>query len=183
MIRITGGEYRGRQILSPKSGNVRPTTGRVRESLFSQLQPWLTGARFMDCFAGSGLMGLEALSRGAGFVLAVEQDPITLRLIRRNYEDIGVPEDRYKLLGLSVERLIARPCERDPFDIIYMDPPYGAMNLGDLVDKLRKNGWVAPEGWIIVEHGEKDIPIEDATRKTYGETVLSFIRPGGDSDR
>lgn len=177
MIRITGGQYRGRQILSPKSDNVRPTTGRVRESLFSQLQPWLTGARFMDCFAGSGLMGLEALSRGASFVLAVEQDSATLRLIRRNYQELDISLEHYKLLGTPVEKLIARPCREQPFDIIYLDPPYGTVELQPLVDNLKVHDWLAPNGWIIVEHGDRDSALEEATRKIYGETALSFIRP------
>ena len=186
MIRIIGGKYKGRTLESPRrSQEVRPTTSITRESVFNRFQQELPGARFLDLFAGSGVMGIEALSRGAESVLIVEKDPAHCRLIRRNYEKIGIPiaeprehkEAPNLLLCTDVARLVARPCQSAPFDVVFADPPYGWPDLPGLVANLETNHWLTENAVLIIEHGcrEPDLP-GGFERKTFGISSLSSKR-------
>jgi 16S rRNA (guanine966-N2)-methyltransferase len=179
MIRITGGTLRGRYIDSPKNQAVRPTTGKVRESLFSSLQTRLHGARFLDLFAGSGLMGFEAVSRGAGFVMAVEKNAAHCRLIAQNAERLGLEASQYRLIDRDAETVTHQPLPAEagtvPFDIVFMDAPYGYPHLAQIVRQLLDNGWLQEEGLIIAEQGQRDAPLPGFRRKPYGDTVLSLL--------
>lgn len=180
MIRITGGSLRGRQIDSPpRAKDIRPTTAMIRESLFSRFQSEVPGCRFLDLFAGSGIMGLEALSRGAAFVLAVEGDPQQARLIRTHYEKLGLAEESGKVIAYDVKALLAKPCREEGFDIVFLDPPYGFRNLAQLAAWLPEHGWLRPGGVTVVEHGRRDPDLPGFTRKDYGDTSIS-IRAGSD---
>ncbi len=176
MIRLTGGQLNGRQIASPKNRDIRPTTGRVRESVFSKIQPRLYDARFVDLFAGTGVMGLEALSRGAGFVMAVEKHPVHARLIRENYEKLGIAPEQHKILNLDVERFVEKSSDKTqlPFDLIYLDPPYGYPEMEKLINQLTKHGWLASDGLILIEQGADDPKLSNFDYKSYGDTVLGF---------
>ena len=181
MIRVTGGKFRGRNVDSPpKHKQVRPTTGMMRESLFSRFQFDLPDARFLDLFAGSGIMSLEALSRGAAFVLAVESDEDQCRTMRKNFEKIGITEAEIKVSTNDVKRLLGQVCRKEAFDFVFLDPPYGFKELPALVTQCMQNGWVKPDGVIIVEHGYRDPDLEGFTRKNYGESSVS-IRLMGDT--
>ena len=155
MIRITAGVYRGRQIKSPADKAIRPTTSRVRESVFARIQFELPDARFLDCFSGSGLMGIEAVSRGAGFVMAVEKQLPHVKLIEANYQQLKVSLDRYQVLRYDVDKLLSQPPKEivAPFQFVYMDPPYGYPAAQALVHNLLQNGWLASEGKILLEQG------------------------------
>lgn len=176
MIRITGGKLLRQTIESPpRSREVRPTTSMMRESIFNRLQAQVPGCRFLDLFAGSGIMGLEALSRGASFVLAVELHPEQCRLIRKNYAKLKIPESQGKIIQFDVEKLLAKPCQEEPFDIIFMDPPYGLEKLSTLAIQCRTHGWLKPGGVLIIEHGSREPELPDFTRKIYGDSALSFF--------
>lgn len=175
MIRITGGQLRGRTIESPpKSRQVRPTTALIRESVFSRIQYQLPGARFLDLFAGSGIMGLEAISRGAEFVLAIELHPEQSRMIRKSYAALNIPESQGKVVQYDAQKLLLKPCVEEPFDIIFMDPPYGFEALQQLADAIIQNGWLKPEGIILIEHGNREPELLGFARKVYGDSVLSY---------
>lgn len=176
MLRLTGGQYGGRTIAVPKHNHVRPTTARVRDSLFQKLQPELLGARFLDLFAGSGVIGLEALSRGAAFVLAVEQDKPQCRAIQAAYEKLAIPPEAFRIACRPVETLLAKAPEQ-PYDLVYLDPPYGSKSLDGVVQALIQQAWVQPNGWVIVEHAPKDaLPFEAFESRSYGDTVVSRAR-------
>lgn len=175
MIRVTSGKYRGRSVDSPsRNKQIRPTTSLMRESVFNKLQMQLPGCRFLDLFAGSGIMSLEALSRGADFVLAIEMDPEQCKVIRKNFAHIGLTEKEVKVVPCDALGLMKKPCREEAFDFIFADPPYGFKALPELVAHSRQNGWLKPDGLIIVEHGSRDAELEGFTRKVYGDTAISI---------
>lgn len=178
MIRVTSGKYRGRSVDSPpRSKQIRPTTSLMRESIFNKFQMDLPGSRFLDLFAGSGIMALEALSRGADFVLAIEMDQDQCRVIRKNFAHIGLTEKDVKVVPYDARALMQKHCKEEPFDFIFMDPPYGFKDLPLLVVLCRENGWLKPDGVIIVEHGSRDAELPGFQRKLYGDTVISIFLP------
>src|SRR4249919_1720275 len=124
MTRIIGGTAGGRRIATPRGANTRPTSDRVREALFSAVESWcgsLSGLRFLDLYAGSGAVGLEAWSRGAGVVTLVEQDRRTARLISTNARALGF--SRAHVVASAVASTLLRP-PKAPYDVAFLDPPY-----------------------------------------------------------
>jgi 16S rRNA (guanine966-N2)-methyltransferase len=177
-MRIIAGEWRGRQIDAPPGEGTRPTADRVRETLFSMLASRLGSfeeLRVADLFAGSGALGLEALSRGAAFVTFVENSPRATAALKANVEKLRAGE-RVQILGGSALSLpIAKP-----FDLVLADPPYGANSGSAAVGAVTKAGWIAPGGWMSVEtaRGETVDPhglIVEATRK-IGRAQLTLLR-------
>lgn len=174
MIRITGGTLKGRQIESPKDERIRPTSGKVRESIFSSIQFRLADCRFLDLFAGSGLMGLEALSRGAEFVMAVENHRPHMQLIENNYARLGLTSERFTLVRQDVVKLVSAPCPCEAFEIVFLDPPYGFGETKQIVAHLEAHGWVRSGGVIIAEQGRRDPELPGFVRKQYGDTAVSL---------
>ena len=153
-MRVIAGQWRGRRLVTPEGMATRPTADRVRETLFSMLASRLGSfedLRVADLYAGSGALGLEALSRGAGFACFVERDPRAVAAIRSNVEALGAA-DRTRILTRSVEAL--PPSE--PFDLVFADPPYEAGSGTGALQHLLKAGWVGSGAWIAVETGRKD---------------------------
>jgi 16S rRNA (guanine966-N2)-methyltransferase len=146
----------------------------MRESIFSRLQQQIPNCRFLDLFAGSGIMGIEAISRGADFVLAIELHSEQCRMVRKNYAKMGIPESQGKVIHFDAEKLISRACTEEPFDVIFMDPPYGMEKLAQLVNLCTNNGWLKPGGTVIVEHGSREPELAGFSRKTYGDSALSY---------
>jgi 16S rRNA (guanine966-N2)-methyltransferase len=168
MVRLTGGGLKGRAIQTTEG--VRPTTGIVRESFFNMIRPDLVGASFLDLYAGSGLMGFEALSRGAHRVTAVDKD--RGRLLAQNAQSLGV-SDRHQVVRQDVLTFLKRPGQ--PFDIVFLDPPYGDPSLGAVIDALLTGGWVG--GWCVLEHPKAEVWSQFPETRRFGDTVLSIIRP------
>lgn len=182
MTRIIGGAAGGRRLKTPTGDNTRPTSDRVREALFSALESRLGsmhGLRFLDLYAGSGAVGLEAGSRGAVHVTLVESDRKTARLVEENARTVGVPAEVH---AQSVAHVLAgRPAA--PYDVVFLDPPYPldevtlATNLRNLVD----NGWVADDAVVVVERSRRSVEptwppgLVDAKQKKYGESVLWYV--------
>ncbi len=146
-VRIIGGSWRSRRLSLPKSESVRPTPDRVRETLFNWLQPWIAGAQCLDLFAGSGALGLEALSRGALRVVLVEQDTVVAAALRANVERL-MASGAEIIAGDAVTYL--RGAAR-PFDIVFLDPPYQSGLLATCCALLAKGGWIRPGGLIYLE--------------------------------
>ena len=145
-VRIIGGTWRGRRLPVP-AGEVRPSADRVRETLFNWLQPRLPGARCLDLFAGTGVLGFEALSRGARQALLIERDPAVfthLQEMRARLEAERTEILRYDALAW----LAATPVT--PYDIVFVDPPFGAALAADVLSLLAR-GWVAEDGVVYVE--------------------------------
>lgn len=178
-MRIVSGEWRGRPLVAPKGDATRPTADRTREALFSILTSRVgsfEGLKVADLFAGSGALGLEALSRGAASCLFVEQDRAALDALKANIEKLGA-RDRADVRATSVLALGPAP---EPLDLIMMDPPYGTGAGAVAFDRLTRLGWTAPGTWVSIEteKGEalvvKDL-LPDAER-VYGKAKISVFR-------
>jgi 16S rRNA (guanine966-N2)-methyltransferase len=153
--RIIAGRHRGRRLEVPKGTAVRPTAERLREALFSILEhrtPRLAGARFLDLFAGSGAVGLEALSRGAGALVAVEVERAAATALRHNLEKLGEGA-RGRLVVGDATRL---PPAAERFDIVYLDPPYGSGLAAAALQSLAAGGWLAADALLVVELAERE---------------------------
>jgi 16S rRNA (guanine966-N2)-methyltransferase len=155
VLRIIGGRHRGRRLQFPPGVEIRPTPDRVRETLFNWLQPRIAGARVLDLFAGSGALGLEALSRGAGHVWFVEQS-------RRAAEAIEAVAREWRETSLTVARADAvrwlehRPAAAPFFEIVFLDPPYDSDLLSAAATALARSGALAPDARIYVERRARD---------------------------
>jgi 16S rRNA (guanine966-N2)-methyltransferase len=167
-IRVTGGELRGRRLHVPKSG-VRPTTGKVREAIFSMLGG-VEGARVLDLFCGSGALGIEALSRGAAQAVFVDRHPAPAR---RNVDDLDLGE-RARVEGADAIRFLKR-AEPGSFDLVLCDPPYRLADRlgGDLVQLIP--GKLAGGGRVMVETSPRrplDLELPLLTERAYGDTLI-----------
>lgn len=179
-LRIIAGRLRGRRIEAPAGLATRPTSDRAREALFSILEngvPPLRGSRFLDLFAGSGAAGLEALSRGAAAAMFVDQASAATHAIKSNIESIGVGPQAV-LLRNDACRLPAAP---HPFDIVFLDPPYGSGLLAPALASLTDGGWLAAGGRIVGEVAarERSEPIDTFVvedERVYGAARLIFMR-------
>lgn len=154
VLRIIGGAWRGRRFRFPAEAQIRPTPDRVRETLFNWLGPRVAGAKCLDLFAGSGALGLEALSRGASEAVFVDQDSAAMRELQARLTEWGGAAGR-------VERADAlRYLKGTPrsFDIAFLDPPFDSALLPQAANLLEKQGWLAPDALIYVEHAARDEP-------------------------
>lgn len=182
MTRIIGGSARGRRLKAPPGERTRPTSDRVREALFSSLDSdlgSLAGLRFLDLYAGSGAVGLEARSRGADAVTLVEHDRRTTMLIRDNLRTLGFSQ--VEVVAGAVARVLAGSPSA-PYDVVFLDPPYDLSTDDVLADlsALRKYGWLSEDAVVVVERstrsGELIWPagFVPARSKKYGETTLWY---------
>lgn len=191
-MRIVGGRFRGRRLAAPKSWAIRPTADRLRESLFNILahaygDP-VTVARVLDLFAGTGALGLEAISRGASFALFVDDGVEARALLRGNVEALGVGGST-KVFRRDATKLGAIS-GLEPFTLVFLDPPYGRGLAERALTSARDGGWLAAQALIVVEESTvaKFAPppgYEALERRDYGETELILLRPspGGSSVR
>ena len=182
-VRIVGGSLRGRRLRAPPGARVRPTGERVRESLFDILMHGgmgrpLAGSRVVDLFAGTGALGLEALSRGAAHLTAIEHEADVRGVLRANIAALGCAE-RATVLAEDATRLApaAGPC-----DLALLDPPWRAGLAAPALAALVSGGWLAADATVVVEHGADDpleppAPLALGDRRRYGRTVLSFLSP------
>lgn len=187
-MRIVAGRFRGRALAALGKGDpaahLRPTTDRVRESLFNiltggRVDVAISGAHVLDVFAGTGALGLEALSRGAAHVTFIENGTKALSVLRRNIALLGVEGQT------TVERRDATrpgPSEGPPHDLVFLDPPY-AKGLGELaVAALIRGGWLAPDACLVWEEAvAPDLPegAQLLDQRRYGDTIITIARLGG----
>ena len=146
-VRIIGGRWRGRRLHFSAPEGLRPTPDRVRETLFNWLQPWLPGARCLDLFAGSGVLALEALSRGAERVVAVEREARLAAELRERARLLDA--EGLQVVCMEAAAFLDGPAT--PFDILFLDPPYGHGWLPRLMPRLEEGGWLAPLAPLYLE--------------------------------
>jgi len=178
-LRIIAGEARGRVLAAPKGLKTRPTQDRVRESLFSILMPRIPGARVLDLFAGSGALGLEALSRGAAHATFVDHSRAAQAAVRRNIEAVGV-SGRAALLPCDWREALRRlRPEGARFTLVFLDPPYRMPGAEALPGALRDSGVVSDETLVVFEHARDFTPGTAGWRvrdmRVYGDTVITFL--------
>ncbi len=183
-MRIVGGKFKGRALASPSGPGTRPTSDRVRESIFNILAHGidgfaLEGARVMDLFAGTGALGLEALSRGARFCQFVDESAEARGLIRRNADSLGVI-GQCKIWRRDATKL--GPCApQTPFDLAFADPPYGKVLGEKALVSLVEGGWLTPGSVVMLEEA-KEVTVADVRgltlldQRAYGDTQVRFYR-------
>ena len=179
MPKITGGNLRSRKLGSPKGFNVRPTPGRVKESLFSILQTRIEGSRFLDLFSGTGAIGFEAASRGAAAVVCVEGHRETAEAISEAAAELGA-DGVITVVGAPVDRALYRL--EPAFDIVYADPPYAEDIPMQMFRLLLESKLLAPGAFVIYEHSARmilpEIPGYRSVREeVYGDVALAFFTP------
>jgi 16S rRNA (guanine966-N2)-methyltransferase len=182
-MRIVGGRWRGRSLSGPKSDAIRPTSDRLRETIFNILQHSyddpVEGARVLDLFAGTGAMGLEALSRGAAFALFVDEGAEARSLIRENVETLGVG-GATRLFRRDATRMGAA-APNAPFSLVFCDPPYGHDLAPKALRSCAEGGWLTPDALVVVEEAQGlDVALpegfKELDRRDYGDTTVMFGR-------
>lgn len=182
VTRIIGGSAGGRRIRTPRGDSTRPTSDRVREALFSTIEAWcgsLHGLRFLDLYAGSGAVGLEAWSRGAGVVTLVEQDRRTASLIVGNADSLGF--NRANVVAGSVSSALRRP-PAAPYDVAFLDPPYPVeeRTVSAALQGMVDHDWLVPGALVVVERSSRSpepgwpAGFTGRRHKRYGETTLWY---------
>jgi 16S rRNA (guanine966-N2)-methyltransferase len=177
-LRVIAGTHRGRPLRAPQGLETRPTSGRVREALFNILGD-VAELEVLDLYAGSGALGIEALSRGARRAVFVESRRPALTCLRRNLSDLGL-DDRSLVLPIRVEQARAQLTGQGRFDLVLCDPPWA--KLANAIEEL--DGWVlgeclAPGGRLVLEHPERETPgniagVSATDRRTWGDTGISI---------
>lgn len=184
-MRIVGGQFKGRAIAAPPGRDTRPTGDRAREAVFNMLAhaPWspgIAGRRVLDLFAGSGALGLEAMSRGAAFALFVETDSAARGAIRDNIEALGL-FGATRIHRRDATDLGVKPAGLgEMFDLVFLDPPYGE-GLGEAaLARLASGGWITPGVIAVFECGADETPatpgFETLDERTYGAAKVLFLR-------
>ncbi|MEU9328618.1 16S rRNA (guanine(966)-N(2))-methyltransferase RsmD [Streptomyces canus] len=186
MTRVIAGRAGGRRLAVPPGNGTRPTSDRAREGLFSTWQSLLggplAGERVLDLYAGSGAVGLEALSRGASHTLLVEADARAARTIRENVKNLGLPGAEVR--AGKAEQIIQQPAPAEPYDLVFLDPPYRVTDhdLREILLTLRTEHWLAPEALVTVERstrgGEFQWPpgFDAVKARRYGEGTFWYGR-------
>jgi 16S rRNA (guanine(966)-N(2))-methyltransferase RsmD len=177
-MRVVAGTYGGRRLVAPAGTETRPTSDRVREALFSVLGPSIDGARVLDLYAGSGALGIEALSRGAATAVFVDRSRQAIQAVRANLEALGIEADVRPIEARAALR--AASARREAYDLVFLDPPYRhAAELGrELSEAL--TAVLAPGARVVTESDRRaplqlDLPLADERR--YGDTVIRIHEP------
>ena len=182
-MRIIAGEFRGRQILAPEGDATRPITDRAKQSLFDILAPTIEGACVYDCFAGTGSMGLESLSRGCERVVFFERDRSAIGLLRQNIDSLKLT-DRSQLVTMDIFRHFAAKAEH-PVAVVFLDPPYRFLrerpeDLKRLAAVLAA-GHLTGDGIVVFRHDARDAlaldGLECFDRREYGDMAIEFLHP------
>lgn len=184
-MRIIAGRWRGRRLATVR-GSMRPTADRVREAIFNILGDWVEGVRVLDLFAGTGALGIEALSRGARQAVFVEEDPTSLRVLRKNLANCQVGEVT-QVLPMAVPMALQRLARQErQFELILLDPPYGRGLAAQTLGLLAHSKLVNAEARLVVEYGRQDqVPevcrsLTQTDRRRYGETLIAFYTARAD---
>jgi 16S rRNA (guanine966-N2)-methyltransferase len=178
-LRIIAGKYRGRNLKSPPSLQVRPTSDRLRETLFNVIAPRIEGARFLDLCAGSGAVGIEALSRGAAHVTFVDRSRKMCGLIKANLDLCRIPDDQAEAIQSEATEFLRTATSREggPWEIVFFDPPYATDYLRVLkLFAFSTSALLAEGGLLIIEHHHKNL-----LKDEVGSIVRSRILQQGDS--
>ena len=176
-MRIITGIYRGRKLSSPKDLSVRPTSDRVKEAIFSMISDDIPGSNVLDVFAGTGSLGLEALSRGAKHCYFMDNERNSVWLIKENIKHCGAENESTLLVGdfkYSLTRI------KEPINLAFLDPPYEGKLLEEALSKVSEEGFMAPGGLVVTEHGSKNImpenigSLEKLKEKKYGSVHVTI---------
>ena len=183
-LRVIAGSAGGLSLVAPKGGAARPTTDRVKESLFAALGPdRLVDATVLDLYSGSGALAIEALSRGAARAVLVERDHAAVTAIRRNLATTRLRSQARVQDSTVATFLGGKPPAERPFDLVFLDPPYAATapELGRVLGGLDRTGWLAQSCTVVVERSSEDAPVpapeswETTWERAYGDTLVTVL--------
>ncbi|WP_413559869.1 16S rRNA (guanine(966)-N(2))-methyltransferase RsmD [Bdellovibrio sp. HCB209] len=179
-MRIIAGKYRGHQLVAFKADHIRPTTDRVKETIFNKLQFQMDGANVADLFCGTGNLGIEALSRDASFCTFVEKNPKSLTITRQNFEKLKIPANSYKVICMDVIAFL-KSYEGEPFDIIFADPPFTEKMAHFVVEAASGSAAFGAHTVMAIESERKE-RMEDRygqlvrySKNEYGDKILSMF--------
>lgn len=182
-MRIITGKFKGRKLTIPKSDRVRPTSDRTKEGIFSVIaaRRYFQNLRVLDLFAGSGNLGIEAISRGAAHCTFVDNEPVHTNHIQKTVTSFGI-EKSVQILTLNIDDFLEKESSR--FDLIFADPPYSYYAMQELPDKILQKNILNDKGWVILEH-DKHNDFTDHPHcvfsKAYGRTIASIFTLSGDN--
>jgi 16S rRNA (guanine966-N2)-methyltransferase len=181
-MKVIAGDLKGRRLITPAGDMVRPTGARAKEALFSIIGDKIVGATFVDVFCGTGNIGIEAISRGAGQAVFIERNPRVAEILRRNIEGLGL-SDRSRVMTLDALKAIRALGRRgEAADFVFLDPPYGYLRVSEIMFAVADGGLVATGGTVIWQHAAKTTPaaaygdLEIETTRIYGDTGVSFFK-------
>ncbi len=181
-MRVIAGTAKGRKLRVPAGLHVRPSGARLRESAFGILEHRgaIDGARVLDLFAGTGALGIEALSRGATSLVAVEQDRAVAKLLQSNVENAGFA-DRTRVVVQPAERAVAQLPDGESFDLMLVDPPYREGLAQPVLERLAERGLVTPDGLVLVEHARVESLAWPETwelelERRFGDSTITLLR-------
>lgn len=182
-MRVISGKFKGKNLRFVSNEELRPTANMVRQALFTKLQFEISGKRFLDLFAGSGAIGIEALSRGAGRVVFVDKSPLAINIIKQNISNTITGNRQFEVVHADFKRALETFFEK--FDFIFLDPPYKSNFYLEAANLILKNNLLSNGGMLICEHEAKS-PFEISgfkviSRKKYGTKMLSYFMKEEDS--
>jgi len=182
-MRVISGLYKGRLLKLPKGLEIRPTQDRIKESMFEIIKPYLMDSDVLELFAGTGALGIEALSRGAKSATFVERDPLCLKTIEENLDSLGIRVPEASIVRLDIYKAVQRFADSgDKFGVIIADPPYGMDHIRKLLIKLNTYDILKKPHLVVIEHTKReDIPkIEGSIillkQYKYRDTILSILK-------
>jgi 16S rRNA (guanine966-N2)-methyltransferase len=184
-MRVIGGHDRGRRLRAPRGLRTRPTADRMRETLFDVLGPAVAGARVLDLFAGTGAVGIEALSRGAARVVLVERDQSALRALRANLAVLGASRAAARVMAGDVLHVLPElGAQEGPFDFVFVDPPYATALAGRTLEALAAARVCRDGTEVVVQHSTRTVLpavpglVAHRRPRQFGDTALTFLRAG-----
>ena len=178
-MRIIAGAAKGRRLHPPKSPLIRPVSDKVKEAIFNILAEKTDAASVLDLFAGTGSVGLEALSRGASRCVFVESFPHALSLLQKNIVACGFRESAFVLRG-ELPAILSRLKKKGTFDLVFVDPPYDRGLIGPSLAGLTRYNLIDAQSCVIVEHSPREAPVSEGLAlfdsRKYGQTIVSFLK-------
>lgn len=181
-MRIIAGYAKGRKLKSPENQDIRPTSDRVKEAIFSMIAFYLPGKIVLDLFAGTGNLGLEALSRGAKFSVFVDNNREALKLVNQNIKLLGYKDKTSVVFSDALKALDLFRKRNEKFDIVFIDPPYRQSLYGEIIQSIAENDIIDRSGILIIEH-PADIKLKDEyeglkkiKEKKYGNTSITILK-------
>lgn len=178
-MRVISGKYKGRELVSFKADHIRPTTDRIKESIFNKLQSEIEGARVLDLFSGTGSLAIEAISREAVSVTAVEMNKKSIEIIKRNIQLLGIKN--LDIVGQDVFKFLKK-YTGEPFDLIFCDPPFTEKLAHQLFTELASSSVYGPNTLIVAESAGKEalldeyFPLIRFDKRDYGDKIVSYFR-------